>query len=233
MRRCWIRSAPSLTKQWRDACTPEVCVVNGFDDAEESRRGDPGLRGRRVSLRPVLARDYEALLLHEVSDPLSVRWRLRGRTPAPEGYSQTLWAGVLTQFLVVANRDGRPVGLVTLYNVDLQNAHGYIAVVALDRSRSLAVVEGLLIFIEYVFAAWPLRKLCAESPEFNYATFSSGAGDIFVEEGRQREQVYYRGGYWDLILIAIFRSRWEERSPEFLPYISGSHIGATDPLRHE
>lgn len=65
------------------------------------------------------------------------------------------------------------------------------------------------IFVDYLFAVFPLRKLTAEVIDFNWIQFSSGSGRMFNEEGVLRSHEYHDGKYWDVHLLAIHREQWE------------------------
>jgi hypothetical protein len=172
----------------------------------------PPLRTRRVVLKPVSANDYDALRMLELGDSLGPRWRYRGSTPSPETFAQTLWASVLAQYLVCpANGDGPPAGVLVCYGADMQDGFAYVAAAKFDRSRpSPMVLEGCIIFLEYLFACWPFRKLYFESMEFNLVQFKSGLDRLLHEEGRLRSHSYLGGRYWDQVTMALYRDEWRE-----------------------
>lgn len=171
------------------------------------------LDGRRVRLRPVQSEDYDYLYDLSLAMPNIVRWRYRGRTPSPDEFVQSLWHSVLCQFVIEARESRQPVGLVLAYSPEFQAGWCYIAIIADPRlhGKGLAI-EGLVILIDYVFANWNFRKLYADSVDFNYSTFASGAGDVFEHEATLREYEYFDGELWDLHYISIRRDRWEART---------------------
>lgn len=170
------------------------------------------LVGRRVALRPVRPADYEMLYRAELSEALGRRWRHRGTTPSPERFVQTLWDGVLAQFVVVRKSTNEPIGLVGAYDLDWRDATCSVAVTAFPGEIGNGwAIEGAELFFDHLFAAFPLRKLYAESVEGNYQAFSAGAGLVFHEEGRLRDHDYYDGKYWDKIILAVYRDEWQSR----------------------
>src|SRR5262245_13405527 len=76
----------------------------------------PVLNGRHVRLRAVQQSDYPFLVELQSAPENLIRWRYRGATLSPEQITQSLWQGVLAQFLVVRADTDQPVGLVVCYN---------------------------------------------------------------------------------------------------------------------
>jgi hypothetical protein len=178
------------------------------------------LVARHVFLRPITHGDYESLMLAELSPELGPRWRHRGGTPSPEAFAQTLFAGVLAQFLVVDREHGRPIGLVSVYHPDPINQHAYIALARLPGSSPRTrVIEGMLLFLDYVFECWPFRKLYAEALEFNFDQFSSGSGRMFDVEARLPERAFFASRMWDQFIIAITRESWAEYGQRMLAVV--------------
>lgn len=170
----------------------------------------PPLDGVHVRLRPVTPRDYEHIRALELSSDLAVRWRFRGSTPSPEQWAQTLWRGVLAQYLVVTAVRERPIGLVLAYHADFQDQHAHVAMASFDpKGRSPLMMLGFGLFIQYVFTCWPFRKLYLESSEYNYEQFAAGEGRYFEVEARLRDHSSFGGKHWDQLTLAIYRETWE------------------------
>jgi RimJ/RimL family protein N-acetyltransferase len=189
-------------------------------------------QGRWISLRPVRPADYDFIRSAELSDELGLRWRHRGATPSPEAFAHTLWAGVLTQYLVVANSDNRVLGLVCAYDADLRAGTCFIGFARFDRrDRSPGLVEGVLLLTDHLFAHWPFRKLYGECLEFNLPEFGAGLGPLLVEEGRLREHMFAGGRYWDLCYLALYRDTWITHRAWLLPRSPSSPADVDEPVR--
>jgi len=175
------------------------------------------LIGRRVYLRPVYPDDYRYLYSLATSERVGYRWRERGMTPSPEDFARALWDRVLAQFIIVTKSDDRPIGLVICSAANFRNGFAYISLV-LDPSvwRSGWPLEGILLFLNYIFMNWNFRKLYLEAPEFTYKDFRSGEGRLFIEEGVLREHEYYDDRYWDMHVLAVPRSLWLEHGLRLL-----------------
>jgi RimJ/RimL family protein N-acetyltransferase len=127
---------------------------------------------------------------------------------------------VLAQFLVITRTEGRPVAIASAYNLDPLNRFAYISLARLPHAEPRrCVLEGMLLFVDYVFACWPLRKLYAEAIEFNLEQFASGSGRSFRTEARLVERTFYAGRFWDVLIIAVDRASWSKYAAPLLPAI--------------
>jgi RimJ/RimL family protein N-acetyltransferase len=171
----------------------------------------PSLEGRRVYLRPVTDADYGFLFALSTDEATGFRWRFRGETPSPESFSHSIWHNTIAQFVVCSNTTDEPVGHVVAFNADMRHRHAHIAmVVRPDRAGRSWALEGAQLFIDYLFANWEFRKIYAEVVDFNLAQFGSIADlPAFRLEGRLSEHEYFRGRYWDVVIIGLRRDDWE------------------------
>lgn len=172
----------------------------------------PDPRGpQAVHLRPVEPGDYLPLRRYELDLTLGPRWRHRGSTPSPEAFAQSLWSGVLAQYLVHLDGTPEPLGLVTAYGVDLQSGTAWLAMARFPSSaHPAAFLVGARRFVDHLFATWPLRKLCAEVLAPNRAPFGTLLDRWFVDEGCHRGQAFLDGRYVDQHLVALWREQWAQ-----------------------
>jgi hypothetical protein len=180
------------------------------------------LEGEFARLRPLGQNDYGYLYDLSLSAKNNARWRYRGATPSPERFVADLWSGVLAQFLIETPEPRKRAGLLVSYNADLANGTVYLGVL-IDNAhhRKVWPMEGILLFVDYLFQNWTFRKIYAETTEFSAAHFSSGAKTLFEEEGRFRDHQYFQGRYWDYIYYALTRQRWEAQGRKLLDRIAG------------
>ena len=192
----------------------------GSPTPDIARLTDPGppakppvMSSERILLRPILQQDYEFLYFLELGRPEAVFFRHRGRSIAPEQFPSTLWSGVLVQSVVCERASGRPIGLQTCFDADFRNGHARLATILDPEYLGLGwPLESSEIFIDYIFATFPFRKLYGDILEFNSDALHSSLPDLARVEGRLHEHEYYGGRYWDLVTIAIYRREWEERN---------------------
>ena len=184
------------------------------------------LRGPYATLRVVNPEDYPHLRMLETSGEMATRWRLRGTTPSPEQWAQSMWNGVTAQFLVTETKSGREIGLVAMYGANWQDGHARLAAGRFDlRTRNPAMIFGVAMFLEYVFGNWDLRKLYMDLPQYNYPQFSSGLGRFFDIEARLREHTFASGRHWDELTLAIYRDRWQAEGARLIGGAASSLAG--------
>lgn len=169
------------------------------------------LVGLHCRLRPVVPADYPALYRLELGGDRAALYRHRGVTVSPEQYPATLWAGVLSQFVVESLRAPRFLGLVASYGADLRNGHARLAGILEPDARGLGwPVEGWALFISYLFVTFPLRKLYADVLDANLADVAPLLDRVGTREGRFVEHEFHGGRHMDLHTFAIFREEWTE-----------------------
>jgi len=161
--------------------------------------------GRWVQLVPVTVQSVGFLYALAIDEKNGFRWRLNGTVPTIEAFHESLWLGVLAQFLVVERSSGNLIGTVAAYQADLNGGHAYIAASMSDGVSDTGIgIEAVLVFVNFLFATWRLRKLYLDIPEFNLDQIGSGLGSILHEEGRLVGHTYYGGRFWDRVTLAIY-----------------------------
>jgi hypothetical protein len=170
----------------------------------------PPMSGIAAGLRPVTEASY-AYLYGLITDPrVSVRWRYHGAVPRRDTFVSEIWNRVFSQFLIIDLESSRAIGLALGYQASLRNGTLWIAgVTDPDFHGERASLEGLFLFVKYLFATWPLRKLYMEIPEFNLSQFGSGLRRLWHEEGRLRGEIYYHNERWDTVTVALYRNELE------------------------
>ncbi|MEX5707160.1 phosphopantetheine-binding protein [Parafrankia sp. FMc6] len=174
--------------------------------ADQTAPVPPERAGKYFRLVPVLPNMVPFLYELAVSPDVGFRWRYRGSVPNYVQFEQELWNGMLAQFVVESIESGEPVGNVICYNPDFALGVAYVGAAMLGRYAGSGIaVEPVRLFIRYLFAVWPFRKLYFELPEFNYRQFTSATGERLRVEGRLVDHDYYGGRYWDRLILATYR----------------------------
>jgi hypothetical protein len=181
----------------------------------EAGPGQP--HSRRALLRNVLPSDYEFLYRMSVDPVSSYRWRFRGATPSPEEFTASFWQGVLAQFIVDDAQKRGPLGLVVAYRADMRNGFAYGGFMS-GHSTVIGspIVDGFIVFLSYLFATWPLRKVYFEVPEYNLRGLQSGLDRYCVVEGRLVAYDFHDGRYWDMVIASLSRDAWDRESGRLL-----------------
>jgi acyl carrier protein len=104
------------------------------------------------------------------------------------------------------------VGLVVCYEPNFRNGTAKVAALGPSHSGGLGAPmgEGLELFADYVFRTFDLRKLHADCLEPNADQFGSAIERLFEVEARFRGQEFVDGSYVDLLVLTLWRERWEE-----------------------
>lgn len=211
-------------------------------DGQEPRRGavDRPPRGSyrspNVTMRPIQETDIGRLYSASLAPTTAHRWRFRGHTPSPEEFRRSLFGGsTLAQFMVVpTSGTTEPAGLVSAYSGDLTSKHCYVAFQRTmsgsggPETRGL-MIEGFLVFVQFLFDHFDLRKVYIELPEYNLDLIGNG-GDPFVIEGELKDHYYFGDRMWSQFILALYRERWEELAPGFRGHWPEGHFDHRSPV---
>jgi hypothetical protein len=237
------RLAPHLSREAFSAETtaadlvawlsPTLAESSASSVAERPPRGS--YLSPSTTLRPVTAADVDALYLASQRPQANHRWRLRGRTTSPSEFHAMLFdPGVLAQYMVVEAGSGSTVGLVVAYNANLVSGNCAVATQRIQTKTSSPshglMIEGTLVFFQYLFDHFDLRKIYLEVPEYNESLFGDLGGSLLEEEGRFKDHYYYGDRHWDLITYALYRTRWEAIADGFRGRWPESHFRSDETL---
>ena len=169
------------------------------------REVSPVRTGRHTRVRPVAPEDYEWIFKVALHTPAGSRWRLHGEIPTFDQFIGTMLQGAKCT-CVIEDASGQLLGMVQLWHHDALSRHGQLtAFLSPDAEGRGWPLEGVLLFIDYVFRAFDLRKLYVEALEPELNSYRSLVGPLLREEGRLREHQYLFGRYVDGYLLAIYR----------------------------
>lgn len=163
-----------------------------------------------MQIRHVRVSDYPELHRIESDPATAATWRYRGAVPPLEEYEPALWKQTEAILVVETLADARIAGYVQLHDVDLRAGHGWFSIYAGAEHRGRgAVMEGLMLFCDWVFLNTPLRWIYAHSFEHNIGAFASGfrRGES-VNLGVLRERVLVGDKLTDVHVIGMERERW-------------------------
>jgi RimJ/RimL family protein N-acetyltransferase len=188
----------------------------------------PSRAGRFVRLAPVGRQHTDFLYALAVDDVTGFRWRFNGSVPRPDVFVESLWSGVLCQFVVEEIRHGVPRGTAVAYNADLNHGYCYVGVAMTAEAQETGLaVEAFLLLARHLFASYRLRKLYMEVPEYNLRPIERAIGPVLVEEGRLRDHTYYGERLWDRLYLAVYPERLEPLCRRLLRPPAGPPEAAT------
>ena len=75
-------------------------------------------------------------------------------------------------------------------------------------------MDGVRVFVDYLFATYSFDKLYIESPAFTLPDMKSIAPKYAIEEGVLREHEHFLGQKWDVHIFAMYRHNWERVTNE-------------------
>jgi RimJ/RimL family protein N-acetyltransferase len=169
------------------------------------------LEGKLVRLRALTPADYPRL--NEFKNDIEVELLGGGSAPHPvtlerttEFFDERAKKGEGTDFAIEA--DGVFIGDCGLFEFDRVAATAEVGIGIGDRAywgRGYGR-EAMTLLVEYGFRIQNLRKIWLTTHGSNERAIRSYRSVGFVEEGRQRDQVWSGGRYDDVVAMGLFRS---------------------------
>ncbi|MDO8557551.1 MAG: GNAT family protein [Candidatus Jorgensenbacteria bacterium] len=170
------------------------------------------LRGKKVTLRPVVKEDVPRFLVW-INDP-DVRQYLSMYLPVMEADEQA-WFENLSKsketdivFLIIA--DDQPIGCMGIHRINWKDKTAITGAFIGEKKYwgKGYGTEAKMLLLNYAFNSLNLRKVCASVLSFNGRSHAYQLKCGYKEEGRRKQQVYKNGRYWDEIFTAVFKKDW-------------------------
>jgi hypothetical protein len=99
--------------------------------------------------------------------------------------------------------------LISAYELDLHHGTAYVTLALLPGYRlRVWPLEATILFANYLFVRFNLRKLCGRSVQRDFVQLRSGADHFFDLEGVLHDHAMIDGETQDLYLAAVDRERW-------------------------
>ncbi len=231
----WLGAAWTASDQVREGVVLNLSqheIITGRLNSRSPNASRPHMvepiaaEGPRVILRPVGVEDA-ALFAKWRSDLDQLpRWAGSRRVLSPAELAadfDRMLAGNMT-LIAVSKRTLESFGFVQAYNFAPDLGWAYLLVYYDPGARTPATsLEATYLFGEYLFSAFPLRKLDAEIFEYNDDVLAQLARVGWKEEGRFREHIWYRDRYWALVRVALFREQWNQHREHVKFLVDGQH----------
>lgn len=161
----------------------------------------------RVTLWPLANYHIEPLQRLLADEDVRATWRTRGAFWAPFQVQAQLARDVLVSSVVTlgAAPDDPIVGLVEILDPAFVDRRAQLSVVVGRRYLSTGVgVEATLLFLEFVFEAYPIDKICIEVQARNLR-LTPGLHRLLTHEGTFLRHMNILGEWVDLSVFALFR----------------------------
>lgn len=171
--------------------------------------------GRNVDLRSVSKEDF--LTLYDWRQDLlafGMSIEHSGQTASYEHFAAAMNATLRETIVLLAVRpdDDEPIGLVQAYSINhLQGWCLVLVYICPEFRGKWAGREAGLIFFDYMFRVFSMRKLHVEVAEYNEGLGEVGYLNIvFTQEGLFREHKFRDGRYWDVRFLTLRSERWND-----------------------
>lgn len=179
------------------------------------------IRGRRLTLRPVLEEDFGERYLRWLNDPEVNEHSQRRVAPMGEGamrayprhYDENPDKGVV--LAVVAEGAGH-IGNISLVDVESVNRCANLAILIGEKEQwgKGYAAEAIHLLTRHAFREMNLHKLVAATVNPAFAACVERLG--WKREGVQRERVWRDGGWHDMMWFSILAHEFKDKE-EFLP----------------
>lgn len=176
----------------------------------------------KVSIVPVTSLDTEKQLsIRDIRNEPSIRAAMY--TDHVIGVNEHLsWLNQLKQTtqqlaMAVLNKDGIPVGLTSLKNIDLHHKTADWGTYISEGARGLGIGTIAAIgMIDQAFDVLVLEKLNAEVIEGNGPSLNYHKKIGFVEEGFRNSNVVKQGKRFGVHLLGLEKANWERQRPQIV-----------------
>ncbi len=175
------------------------------------------IRGEKVGLREVRRSDVEHFLKW-FNDPEVVQY-LGQYLPMTEMYEDKWLEGLPDRrerdvhFVITAlNGDTEiPIGSIGLRGISNKDHTATFGIAVGDKNywNKGYGTEAARLMVGYGFEELNLNRISSSVFEFNERSRRMHLRVGFTEEGRQRDRIYRKGRYWDMILFGFLKEEWE------------------------
>ena len=170
-----------------------------------------------ISLRDVMPEDKD-MIRNWRNLPEVRQYMYTDHIISPEEHGrwfQGIFGDPKRRFWIVQS-DDKPVGLVSLHDIDEHNKRCYGAIYIAkpgERAKGAGTFASHSV-MRYAFDELSLNKLCCETLAFNDRVIEMYKSLGLVQEGLYRRHVRKGDQFVDVVALAILREEWEVQKPE-------------------
>lgn len=123
-------------------------------------------------------------------------------------------------FFIVDKKKEKLIGSVGYSFMNLENGNFFAGTYIRPEYRKSSIhIEGWLIFLNYMFQYFPVKKVVASVLDFNKDSLDNAISAGFKIEGIRKKHVFVQGEYHDEYLIAMFKDEFYNLFNKFKKYI--------------
>lgn len=117
-------------------------------------------------------------------------------------------------FIVSQKRDGLPIGVASIRNINRQNGNAEIVLGIGEKEKRLAGygIDMMIVLLDIVFYKLGFEKCYLRAHDNNKLGLNSAMNFGFKGEGCLRKHTFQEGKYVDLWILAILKEEYEELS---------------------
>lgn len=174
--------------------------------------------GERIRLRAIEREDLP-LYVNWLNDP-EVRQYLPMFLPISQAFEQDWYENMRKQPLVeqglmieIKTPQGWvPIGNVRIFNIELQNRNAELGIMIGEKQywNQGYGSETMRLMLKHGFNTLNLHRISLWVDAHNLGGIRAYEKAGFVHEGRKRQAVFQDGRYYDLLLMGILRTEWQE-----------------------
>ncbi len=178
------------------------------------------LRGKRIKLGPI-KREYIDSFLKWFNDPEITQYLIIYRPMtrmAEEEWMETLKEreDTIHFSIVIPNEDGSEIliGNCGIHKIDWKNRVGELGIVIGEKEYQNEGfgTEAIEILLEYSFNTVNLNRIELLVYDYNVRAMKAYKKVGFIEEGRKRQFMWYKGAYHDAIMMGILAEEWVKKN---------------------
>jgi RimJ/RimL family protein N-acetyltransferase/acyl carrier protein len=185
-------------------------------DARRTELAGVPMSGDRVQLERLAPHHLATLHRISISPEVSPHWPLLGDAVAEEQLWDHLWGQSSLQFAIVRTDTAESVGLVQGVEEDMRSRTiGLGLVVDPALWRAGWPLEGVVLFLDYLFTGLGYRKVYANLPASVLDRVGDGALGVYLtHEATFNQHLKVGDGYEDVCVLSLCRDDWPARRPD-------------------
>lgn len=125
-------------------------------------------------------------------------------------------------FLIITKSNENHAGFIYSYDANLVDGFVFVTTFLKPSSRQsgLGAKAGIL-FYNYLFSYYPLRKIYCDVFEYNEESLSALRKASFIIEGTFHKHRFFRGNYYTMYRLALYREQFYEKYNSIIHKLSG------------
>lgn len=221
---------------------PRPLFANAFDpwfyepvDDLDGGTVSPIRASNHVVIRPVMPPDFDWVYQAATMTSAGSHWRLHGSIPTIEQFKQLLDGNTTSTYIMCAReagadgRPGQPFGMVQTFLLSHADRHAQITAFIHPAFQKRAwPLEGIILYLDYIFTVYSLRKIYFETTEYEIGQFGSALNKIMVEEGCLKGHRRLYDKYADVYYMALYRDALIDIAKRILP--KGTQLTRPDTI---